>query len=187
MEEILASIRRIISEDDPPAPAPAKAVPPPAINTLEAALPPGPPPVEAPPVDAFAAPPPEDDVLELTEPLAPEPAPSYAPAPEAYQPPPAPPPPAYEPLDDLDFSTASPPSYGHSDALVGAPAADAAASHFGQLARSIAVPADGRTLEDIVVAVLRPMLKDWLDRYLPQIVEAKVQAEVERISRSNIH
>jgi cell pole-organizing protein PopZ len=95
-------------------------------------------------------------------------------------------------MGDLDFSPPrelppAPPSYAPSEHLVGDPAAGAAASHFEQLARSIAVPADGRTLEDVVVAVLRPMLKDWLDRYLAQIVEAKVQAEVERIARSNVH
>jgi len=188
MEEILASIRRIISEDDAPA-APKPMAPAPAHTVLEAALPPGPPPAPEHPVEDFSPPPPEDDVLELTEPLSPEPEPepSYAPPPQAYQPPPAPPAPAYEPLDDLDFSTLSPPAYAHDEHLVGAPAAGAAASHFGQLARTIAAPVDGRTLEDIVVAILRPMLKDWLDRYLPQIVESKVQAEVERISRSNVH
>jgi cell pole-organizing protein PopZ len=188
MEEILASIRRIISEDDAPAPkaAPAAA---PGHTVLEAALPPGQPPEPVPEVETFHAPP-EDDVLELTEPLSfePEPEPSYSAPPEADEPPA----PVYEPMGDLDFASPSPPpeaprTYSHDDHLVGDPAAGAAASHFGQLSRSIAVPSDGRTLEDIVVAVLRPMLKDWLDRYLPQIVESKVQAEVERISRSNSH
>jgi cell pole-organizing protein PopZ len=185
MEEILASIRRIISEDDAPA---AKPAPAPAHAVLEAALPPGPPPTPLHEVKPFQAPP-EDDVLELTEPLSLEPEPSYSPPPPAYEPEPAP---TFEPMGDLDFSPpASPqpaaPAYASGEYLVSEPAAGAAASHFGQLARSIAVPADGRTLEDVVVAVLRPMLKDWLDRYLAQIVEAKVQAEVERISRSNVH
>jgi len=187
MEEILASIRRIISEDDAPAP---KLAPAPSHNVLEAALPPGPPP--APEPEEIAAPP-EDDVLELTEPLSLDPEPSHAPPAPAYEPPPpAFAAPAYDPMGDLDFATpepapAPPPSYVDNEPLVGDPAAGAAASHFGQLARSVAVPSNGRTLEDIVVAVLRPMLKDWLDRYLPQIVEAKVQAEVERISRTNTH
>ncbi len=186
MEEILASIRRIISEDD--APPPKMAVPAPTHTVLEAALPPGQAPAPVEPAEVVTAPPPpppEDDVLELTEPLWPEPAPAPEPAPQAHKPPP--PAPAYEPLDDLEFATSPAPSYAPDEPLVGAPAAGVAASHFGQLARSIAVPSEGRTLEDIVVAVLRPMLKDWLDRYLPQIVEAKVQAEVERISRSNVH
>jgi cell pole-organizing protein PopZ len=201
MEEILASIRRIISEDDAPA---AKSAPAPApaaahgSEHLEAALPPGPPPTpvyaEA---GAFDAPP-EDDILELTEPLSLEPEQSHAPQHEAYEPEPEPAPapayepPVFEPMGDLDFDEpslppAAQPAYAPSEHLVSDPAAGAAAAHFGQLSRTIGAPADGRTLEDIVVAVLRPMLKDWLDRYLPQIVEAKVQAEVERISRSNAH
>jgi cell pole-organizing protein PopZ len=61
--------------------------------------------------------------------------------------------------------------------------ADLAASAFGQLSRSIAMPAEGRTLEDVVRELLRPLLKDWLDAHLPGIVENAVQAEVERISR----
>ncbi len=186
MEEILASIRRIISEDDAPAP---KAAPAPTHTVLEAALPPGPPPAPVYEAQPFPAPP-EDDVLELTEPLSPEPEPEpIPPPPRAYEPPA----PAFEPMGDLDFSPPAPagpapaPVYTYDEPLVSDPAAGAAASHFGQLSRSVAVPSNGRTLEDIVVAVLRPMLKDWLDRYLPQIVEAKVQAEVERISRSNMH
>ncbi len=185
MEEILASIRRIISEDGAPAP---KAAPAPAHTVLEAALPPGPPPTPVHEAEPFHEPP-EDDVLELTEPLSLEPEPTYSPPHAAYEPEPAP---VFEPMGDLDFAPptpppAAPPAYAPTEHLVSDPVAGAAASHFGQLSRTIAAPADGRTLEDIVVAVLRPMLKDWLDRYLPQIVEAKVQAEVERISRSNVH
>jgi hypothetical protein len=41
----------------------------------------------------------------------------------------------------------------------------------------------GRTLEDIVVEMLRPMVKDWLDQNLPQIVEEKVEEEVQRVAR----
>jgi cell pole-organizing protein PopZ len=188
MEEILASIRRIISEDDAPAPKPVAPAPAPSHDVLEAALPPGPTPQEVHEAPTFQ-PAPEEDVLELTEPLAQEPAPSYAPPP-AYEPPA--PAPVYEQLGDLDIATPAPPAapppvYASDEPLVSDPAAGAAASYFGQLSRSVAVPSQGRTLEDIVVAVLRPMLKDWLDRYLPQIVESKVQAEVERISRSNVH
>jgi len=191
MEEILASIRRIISEDDAPA---AKPAPEPTHEVFEAALPPGPPPAPMYEVEPFEAPP-EDDVLELTEPLSLEPEPSDSAPPEAYEPEPEPEleaAPAFEPMGDLDFSPPTPPpaaplSYAPGEHLVSDPAADAAASHFGQLARTIGAPADGRTLEDIVVAVLRPMLKDWLDRYLPQIVDSKVQAEVERIARTNVH
>ena len=70
------------------------------------------------------------------------------------------------------------------EALVSAPAAQIAASSFNQLARSVAMPAAGQTLEAVVRDLLRPLLKDWLDQNLPSIVEAQVQAEVARISRS---
>ncbi len=69
------------------------------------------------------------------------------------------------------------------DPLLGAPAAGAVASAFETLERSVAKPADPRTLEDIVREMLRPMLKTWLDENLPAIVTAQVAAEVERISR----
>jgi len=45
------------------------------------------------------------------------------------------------------------------------------------------MPHDLRTLEDVVRELLRPLLKQWLDDHLPDIVEVQVQAEIERISR----
>ena len=54
---------------------------------------------------------------------------------------------------------------------------------FGQLAQSVTMPAAGRSLEDLVREMLRPLLKDWLDQNLAPIVQARVQAEVERVSR----
>ena len=39
------------------------------------------------------------------------------------------------------------------------------------------------TLEDVVRATLRPMLKSWLDENLPRVVERMVQAEIERVTR----
>lgn len=164
MEEILASIRRIISEDDAPgADAAGEAEEPVAAAAHEPELP--------------TVPEDEDDgVLELTdkvetlgdldvytpaaaeeEPEPDEEAAAFAPAPE------------YKPQ----------PGAG----LVGDPAAAAAAAHFGSLSSSILMPKDGRTLEDVVRELLRPLLKQWLDENLPTIVETQVKAEVERISR----
>jgi hypothetical protein len=40
-----------------------------------------------------------------------------------------------------------------------------------------------RTLEDLVSEMLKPMLKAWLDDNLPNIVERLVRAEIERVSR----
>jgi cell pole-organizing protein PopZ len=162
MEEILASIRRIISEDDAPAEAAAAPEPEPA-------------PVEEAPA--------EDDVLELTDPIEP-PAPVeslgdidvYSPEPEPEpEPPPAPPP---EPAPAPVFSREE-----VADNLVGDHAAGLAASAFGSLSSALLMPKDGRTLEDVVRELLRPLLKEWLDQNLPRIVEAKVEEEVHRIAR----
>lgn len=38
------------------------------------------------------------------------------------------------------------------------------------------------SIEDLVMAALRPMLKDWLDTNLPPLVEAMVAKEIARIS-----
>ncbi|SFJ21376.1 DUF2497 domain-containing protein [Caulobacter sp. UNC279MFTsu5.1] len=162
MEEILASIRRIISEDDAPAEAAPAPEPEPAPVAEEA--------------------PAEDDVLELTDPIEP-PAPVesmgdidvYSPEPE---PEPAPPPPPPEPAPTPVFSREE-----VADNLVGDHAAGLAASAFGSLSSALLMPKDGRTLEDVVRELLRPLLKEWLDQNLPRIVEAKVEEEVHRIAR----
>jgi cell pole-organizing protein PopZ len=192
MEEILASIRRIISEDEAPAETPAAAAPatpdaqpeaataPIAAETIFAA------PVEPTPEPAAV----EDDVLELTDryeaptqsigdlDVAPK-------APEPYQPEPQPAP-AWAP-------ESSAPAY---DTLVGDSAAASAASAFAGLAASFKKPepaqtgagdlpfVSGNTVEAMVAEMLRPLLKDWLDNNLPGIVQAAVQKEVERIARS---
>jgi cell pole-organizing protein PopZ len=41
-----------------------------------------------------------------------------------------------------------------------------------------------KTLEDLAKEMLRPMLKAWLDDNLPPMVERLVQAEIERVSRT---
>jgi cell pole-organizing protein PopZ len=162
MEEILASIRRIISEDDAPAEAEAQ----PAAPAVAAVL----------PEEPAAA----DDILELTDRID-EPMDEEVPLDmsdiEVIEPPPAPEPPAYEPPPYDEFPV------GADEHLVGDPAANSAAFSFGALERSLLMPAAGRTLEDVVREMLRPMLKAWLDENLPSIVEAQVSAEVERIAR----
>jgi cell pole-organizing protein PopZ len=184
MEEILASIRRIISEDDAPADevkaeeAPAEsAAPEPA-----AAYEPEPEPEPAPTYEAAAPEPePEDDALELTERVdqvgdldvySPTAAPaSSEPESAVYSPPPS----SYEPVSRSD-----------DEGLLSQTAATAAASAFGQLSAAIAMPHTDRTLEDVVREMLRPLLKQWLDDNLPQIVEASVREEVERIARGRV-
>ncbi|MGB0576868.1 MAG: DUF2497 domain-containing protein [Alphaproteobacteria bacterium] len=41
-----------------------------------------------------------------------------------------------------------------------------------------------RTIEDLVKEVMRPMIKEWLDDNLPSLVERIVQREVERLART---
>jgi hypothetical protein len=41
----------------------------------------------------------------------------------------------------------------------------------------------GRNLEDIVKEMLRPMLKEWLDKNLPPLVERYVEREIVRLTR----
>src|SRR5687768_11584813 len=40
----------------------------------------------------------------------------------------------------------------------------------------------GHSLEDLVRELLNPLLKQWLDHHLPQIVERRVNVEIERIA-----
>ena len=178
MEEILASIRRIISEDDAPAET-AAAAPEPVVETAPEPV------VE---IAAEAPAPVDDEVLELTERYEAPAAESIgdldvadvAPFPAAA------PTPAPEPFAAPDY-----------DSLVGESAAASAASAFAGLAATFQKPetpaasapqdlpfVSGNTVEAMVQNMLRPMLKDWLDANLPGIVEAQVRKEVERIARN---
>ena len=55
-------------------------------------------------------------------------------------------------------------------------------SAFNALAQTVLVH-NARTLEDLVREMLRPLLKSWLDDNLPSMVERLVRAEIERVSR----
>ena len=61
-------------------------------------------------------------------------------------------------------------------------AASAAASAMSKLMGRLDLGGE-HTLEGLVREMLKPMLKEWLDQNLPRIVEAKVEEEVQRISR----
>lgn len=153
MEEILASIRRIISEDEDEvksAPAPAKAAP--AASKPELTLRPAAPrPADFNPGAVAAA-----AAVAQTQP---EPAPETTRA---------------EPVMENDVE----------EEILDRSAAAVATKAFQTLSQSIRVSeGQGRTLEDIVTEMLRPMVKEWLDANLPAIVEEKVEEEVQRVSR----
>jgi cell pole-organizing protein PopZ len=184
MEEILASIRRIISEDDAAAESPADvaeaddAPTPPRTTPPEAQPEPASAPVAAAPqpapVEPTAAE--EDDVLELTDPLGSAAVETHGdleiypsePAPAAFEPAPAP---AFVPPPKTEGS------------LLSDVAARASASAFGSLHAAVAMPPSGLTLDEVVRELLKPLLASWLDEHLPRIVEAKVEEEVQRIAR----
>ena len=194
MEEILSSIRRIINEDDAPAEAAAPAPEPAPAPAPEPAS------VDQSGIDDIFGDAGDDDdgadVLELTDRID-EPSGGTDPAigdddlmivdreddfdeviAEAPEPAPAPAP-AVEPDFDFDEVEAD-----VEDAIMSAPAASAAMGSFHTLADTIRISdEEGRTLEGVVRALLRPMLKDWLDTNLPAIVDEKVQAEIDRVSR----
>ena len=196
MEEILASIRRIISDDDPPkgqaaatpsasepkpsiSPAPVRSVPPPRREDPEPRL-------GAFDVTADIATDPEEssDVLELTETMEArreDSRPSFR---------------TIEAGGDVVFSNEA----GRPAAAAAAPltreleadlrplmsheATAAVTSAFGSLAHTV-LSQNARTLEDLVREMLRPMLKSWLDDNLPTMVERMVRAEIERVSRGS--
>ena len=142
MEEILASIKRVIADDARPVPAPVKRVrsssgqPPPEPEAQEAVA------AEPAPVPADA----EEDVLELSEPLRED--------------------------------------HGLISANVTATARHSLAALAAVRPKSFepqGYAGDG-PLESVVREMLRPMLKDWLDTRLPEMVEDMVAREIARIT-----
>ena len=159
MEEILASIRRIIS-DDQPSQTDASAGKPIAVVQPAPAL------AEPEPV----ASPEEEDVLDLTTPVQ-QAAPLQAVEPVAPPSMIAPP-----------VTMAAPMAPVNREALISQRTDAAVASAFGSLAHTV-LSQNARTIDDVVKEMLRPMLKSWLDDNLPTIVERLVRAEIERVAR----
>jgi uncharacterized protein len=171
MDDILASIRRILNEDeaaaeaadvaDPVKPEPAEAEPEPEPEAVAPPLPPiAPVPVIAPPLRAPSGPEP----VELTSDMLVRP-PNL--------------PPAAPPRMGLGMDDAS--------GLIAPAAAAAAAASMGSLLRAVSsergapVYRGGPSIEDVVREEIRPILKDWLDTHLPPLVERLVRAEIERV------
>jgi uncharacterized protein len=77
-------------------------------------------------------------------------------------------------VDHYDAADAAP--------LVSPDAAASIATHFEALATSMFIN-DSGLLQKYAHEMLRPMLKQWLDDNLPVIVERLVRAEIERVAR----
>jgi uncharacterized protein len=172
MEEILASIRRIISEDSADA---GKGQPAAAAAAPAAPAPPAPP--QPAPVAAPSAPAPE--VLELTEMVGDDGKVTEI----VEEKPSAPPPSSAAPVaDDGDRLVSRHAASAAAGALAGLHAASRK-SDFGEMRSPVGLGNGGMTLEDIVRTEMRPILKAWLDENLPPLVERLVQREIKRITR----
>ena len=190
MEEILASIRKIISEDAPEAGAPAE----PAAPAPVAATAPPPPP--APVAPARAPEPVYEDVLELTqeveEPVAPQ------------------------PVEEIVFENVASPAHSDifsdqtrkamEDTFNSIPEEPEPEAPARRPAPALA-PIDGATVENVferavresfepvlqkyiadnssaVIERMKPLIREWMDEHFPALLEGAVRAEVERVVKA---
>ncbi|HYM18142.1 MAG TPA: DUF2497 domain-containing protein [Micropepsaceae bacterium] len=181
MEEILASIRKIISEDQP---EPAKPVAPPPLRAVPAA-----------PVAEST----EPDVLDLTEEVhddiaAPQPQPAPAPIPLAA-------PPENDVVFEAREETKAEPAITHD--LISDTTRSALGRSFANLDGD-ARPSGGsieavftRAIHDAFVATLKewvdahhgeilnemkPMIRSWMDENLPPLIQSAVASELGRLN-----
>ena len=182
MEDILASIRRIISEEDEPEAAAAQPEPAPK----PAAAPP--------PKPDSALEPGDEDILTLTNMVAPggkvvdltqqselasegdialvdEAAPSE-PEPEAEP----------EPMP-AQAQMRTNESFESDDGLISPETAAASTTALTSLAELLVREklGSGRTIEDLIKELLRPLLKTWLDAHLAGLIERLVREEIEKM------
>lgn len=193
MEEILASIRRIISDDQAAKPAVAAHAQPQSAPTPLPVTPPAP---LARPAPALVD---DEDVMDLAPRPARKPEPHFitddpvdndlafddpvaAPAVEA--------PKGQNDIDSLmaaaEFepspAPAAPMPLSPMDRLVSPTTDRMVTTAFSSLANTV-LSNNARTLDDLVQDMMRPMIKGWLDDNLPNIVERLVRAEIERVAR----
>jgi cell pole-organizing protein PopZ len=169
MEEILASIRRIIAEDSETVVH---------VGGMNGAN------------DAGTI---RQDILELTDRIEADGsvvsissrkpwAPVETPGAEARE--------ADDPAAEIAKDEPTKPEYGK-DRLISEAAAAAASASLAQLAKEAprvsklepAAPAPEKAVEDMTREMMKPLLKSWLDGNLPQIIERVVKEEIARLSR----
>jgi len=176
MEDILASIRRIISDDHEPAPEPSRHEPQPSplktvLDIAERHVSSGfyPEPLPAP--EAASK---EDGRPAQSDPYEEER--SIAHLIEGYETPPA------SMKAAVSHSFAQPCERDSSESLMSRMTETSVVDAFGRL-EAARVASRPQTVEDLMKEMLRPMLKLWLDENLPALVERLVKAEIERVSR----
>lgn len=185
MEDILASIRRILSEDE--AEERGKAPPPPPPPPPEPVRKPEPPPEpvrkpEPPPLPPL--PEPEEDILELTDDMVfdmPPPAPPPQPAPRPLRP-------AFDAFDEPVLEPPPEPEpEPEEESLLAPQTVDRSTSALSALAQAVSRDRNAGlgnaavTLEELVRELLKPILKDWLDQNLPFMIERIVKKEIENM------
>ena len=190
MEEILASIRRIISDDDDntktdetePA-VEEETVRENMIVPVEEPLPTE----ELPPSptvvdddDDANDDDDDDEVLDLTDMDAADPEPLFEE--QAYQAP------VSEPASSQPMQPSIPAPVEEKESLVSTPQATETMDEFARLGnklyedvQELPIGNGAVTLEGLVRELIRPMLKEWLDQHLPITVERLVREEIERL------
>jgi cell pole-organizing protein PopZ len=153
MEEILSSIKRIIAEEGEEAVQQAA----PRRGRGESAKAPVELGVPAPAVESAI-----EEVLELTDEVGME----------------------DEPMPVSKSAAAAGPEAAGGDGILSVESEVAARHSLSALSSMLVTPKDGgeNTLEGLVRAMLRPMLKEWLDARLPALVEDMVAKEIQRIT-----
>lgn len=199
MEEILASIRRIISDDDKEIEAATQeneegsevkdelleedlgAMPEPAV---EPAVEPAAEPEPAPVAEVIDDDDDDDDILDLTDMEAADPEPLFEE--QAYkeaepEPEPAPivsptPPPQPAPSTPAPATLVSPPQAGEARVSF-----ERLTEKLNEDYSELPIGNGAVTLEGLTRELVRPMLKEWLDQHLPMTVERLVREEIERL------
>ena len=184
MEDILASIRRILNEDEAPKPAPepheSGQTPDNGVLVLDSSMMVPEPSRDTPSRDTSRrdVPQPKSPAERpaiLESPVVSESEPTVSRAPSTpQQPAPAAAPPG-KPANSSNARLVAPEAAAAAGASVDALMRTLASE------RSTAVHRGGPTIEDLVRAEIRPLLKDWLDNHLPPLVERLVRAEIERV------
>ena len=171
MEDILASIRRILNDGEAEPGAGPEEASAPHIALPESSLP-----GALPADDVFLL----DQTMLIEEPAS---MPSNSPASSVHR--------ADEPVQPAGPAH----DYSHLDAgeppeepLLAASTAAAASASLGALVRVVGqrnmpVYRGGPTLEDMVRDEIRPLVKNWLDENLAPMVERLVRNEIERVTR----